>query len=101
MAAVHYAPAAMHYLRGIDALLSAVSVHFFSGIFRKRWPSSEKEAMTATFCMRMILAFQFNKVKLIQMLQNLKTAGFVFESCLPYQVRLRDFWFINTYSFST
>ena len=33
MAAVHHAPVAMHYLRGIDALLSAVSVHFFSGIF--------------------------------------------------------------------
>lgn len=33
MAAVHYAPAAMHHLRGIDALLSAVSVHFFGGIF--------------------------------------------------------------------
>jgi hypothetical protein len=33
MAAVHHAPAAMHHLRGINALLSAVNVHFRGGIF--------------------------------------------------------------------
>jgi len=34
MAAVHHAPAAMHHLRGINALLSAVNVHFRGGIFK-------------------------------------------------------------------
>jgi len=33
MAVVHHSPTAMHHLRGINALLSAVSVHYFSGIF--------------------------------------------------------------------
>lgn len=30
---MHHAPVAMHHLRGIDAPLSAVNVHFFGGIF--------------------------------------------------------------------
>gem|GEM_PF-5314693 len=34
MPAVHHAPVAMHTLHGIDALLSAVFLFFFGGIFK-------------------------------------------------------------------